>query len=141
MANVNPYLGFAETTEEAFTFYQSVFGGELDLTRFGDMEGMEISEDQKNLVAHVGLKIGDSVLHGSDKPKSFGEVTVGDNVSVIVDGDSVEHAEKVFNGLAEGGKVTMPIGQAPWAERYGMLTDKFGINWQVNYFGNAGQQG
>ena len=139
MKSANPYLNFNGNTEEVFTFYQSVFGGELMLTRFSDMDpgDMEMTEEQKNGVAHVALPLGDSVLMGSDVPEQMGTVTAGTNFIVSVEADSADEADRLFDGLSAGGEVSMPLDKVEWAERFGMCTDKYGIGWMVGYTGDV----
>lgn len=139
MASLNPYLTFLGNCEEAFNHYLSVFGGELqELSRFGEMppqEGITIPEEQKNLIMHVSLPIGDgSVLMGSDTGGEWApKTTVGNNFSLSVNADSKEQVDKLFGGLSEGGKITMPLDTTFWGSYFGMCTDKFGINWMVSY--------
>lgn len=139
MKSANPYLNFNGNTEEVFTFYQSVFGGELMLARFSDMDtgDMELREDQKDGVAHVALPLGDSVLMGSDVPEQMGTVSVGTNFLVSVEADSADEADRLFGGLSAGGEVTMPLDKVEWAERFGMCIDKYGIGWMVGYTGDV----
>ena len=136
MAAINPYLSFNGNTEEAFDFYKSVFGGEFtNLTRFKEMHSeaeMTASEGEK--IMHVALPIGQaSILMGSDTIESMGKWIVGSNFSIAISPDSEEQATQLFNGLVAGGQVTMPMDHAPWGAFFGMLTDKFGIAWMVNY--------
>lgn len=137
MTAINPYLNFKNNCEEAFNFYRSVFGGEFTgILRMGDMDmGMPVPEEAKNLVMHVALPIDSgSTLMGSDAPEGMGmPLTVGNNVSVAVAPDSEEDARRIFDGLSQGGTATMPIADAPWGDLFGMLTDKFGIQWLINY--------
>jgi PhnB protein len=138
MQSVNPYLNFDGNTEEAFEFYQSVFGGELNIVRFKDMgDSMGATGDDLEKVAHAALPIGgDTLLMGDDGPVVMDQpLTVGDNFSINLETDSAEEAEKVFNDLSADGKITMPLEETEWAEKFGMLTDKFGITWSVNYAG------
>ncbi|NLE82747.1 MAG: VOC family protein [Rhodococcus sp.] len=139
MKSVDPYLNFNGNTEEVFTFYRSVFGGELQLARFSDMDtgDMELTEEQKNGVAHVALPLGDSMLMGSDVPEAMGTVTAGTNFAISIDADSAEEADRVFGGLSEGGEVSMPLGKVEWAERFGMCTYKYGVQWMIGYTGNV----
>jgi PhnB protein len=139
MAAINPYLTFKNNCEEAFEFYRSVFGGEFHgpgIMRMGDMDtGQPVPEDAKNLVMHVTLPIGEgTVLMGSDAPDGFGPpLNVGNNISIAIKTDSAEEADRLFAGLSDGGNVTMPMADAFWGAYFGMFTDKFGINWMVNY--------
>jgi len=138
MAAVNPNLVFNGDCEEAFNFYQSVFGGEpSNKVRFKDMPmGQPIPESAGDKIMHVSLPIGDTILMGSDSQHVFGgpATSVGSNFSISVNAESEKEADKIFNGLAAGGKTTMPLGKAPWNAYFGMCTDKFGIEWMVNHF-------
>jgi PhnB protein len=137
MTTVNPYFCFNGNCEEVFNFYKSVFGGEFDrVARFGDMPmpGQEMSEEFKKRIMHVSLPIGKgTILMGSDSNPMMGDVTFGKNISISAQVESKEEADKIFNGLSAGGKITMPLGDAPWDAYFGMFDDKFGINWLVNY--------
>ncbi|QEH42671.1 VOC family protein [Chitinophaga sp. XS-30] len=140
MSAVNPYLTFTDNCEEAFKFYQSVFGGEFPggIMRFGESpEEFQGGEGEKNKVMHVALPIGkNTVLMGSDSPAGTGAVVKGTNFSIAFSPDSEEEATRVFNGLAAGGQVTMPLDKVFWGAFFGMLTDKFGVHWMVNYDAN-----
>lgn len=137
MAAVNPYLNFVDNCEEAFNFYKSVFGGEFHggIMRFGDNPPeFQPAENEKQKVMHVNLPIGKNTsLMGSDTPGEMGAVTAGNNYSIAVHPESAEEAKHLFDGLSAGGTVTMPLGKTFWAELFGMFTDKFGIQWMVNY--------
>jgi PhnB protein len=137
MPVLNPYLTFAGNAEEAFNFYKSVFGGEfLTLQRFKETpEASKVPKDEQDKLMHVALPIGKgNTLMASDVLESMGyHVTAGSNVSLSIEAESKEEAEKVFNGLSQGGKVTTPLGDTFWGACFGILTDKFGIHWMVNY--------
>lgn len=139
MASIQVYLSFNGNCEEAFNFYKSVFGGEFtQLNRFGDMppqEGMEITAEDQQKIMHVSLPIsGGAELLGSDVSKQFAHGFVeGNNVALSVNANSREETEKIFHGLSESGKVTMPLADTFWGAYFGMWTDKFGIHWMVNY--------
>jgi len=136
MAVINPYLSFQNNCEEAFAFYKSVFGGEFSmLMRFKDMHGPdEMSGDDGNKIMHVALPIGgDTILMGSDTPDFMGKVVVGTHLGIAISPASEEEARRLYNGLAEGGQVGMPLDFAPWGALYGDLTDKYGVHWSVNY--------
>ena len=141
MARVSTYLNFARNTEEAFNFYKSVFGGEFNsgrIARFSDVpaqEGMPpLAEEDKNLVMHVELEIlGGHMLMGTDAPESMGfNVNFGNNVHINLEPDTKEETTKLFNGLSEGGKVTMELQDMFWGAYFGSCTDKFGVNWMFN---------
>lgn len=142
MAQINPYIHFNGNAEEAFTFYKSVFGGEFArVARFKDFSSPEhpISEKEQNNIMHIALPIGkSSILMGSDTPEFLGrhnENETRSKISVIA--ESKEEADKIFNGLAAGANVEMPIGDSPWGSYFGMLRDKFGIEWMIDFNPNA----
>ena len=139
MATINAYLTFDGTCEEAFNFYKSVFGGDFPMVgKFGDMppqEGMPpISDEVKNRIMHMSLPISaETVLMGSDTMPGIHDHQVGHNISLSINTDSREEADLIFTGLSAGGKVSMPLADTFWGAYFGMWTDKFGINWMVNY--------
>ncbi len=141
MASINPYLTFDGNCEEAFNFYKSIFGGEFPYVgRFKDMppsEGQaEMSPEFGNKIMHVCLAIGNTMLMGSDTSDEFysdGKYTAGNNIAMSVNVDSREDADRIYDGLSNGGKKTMPMNDTFWGAYFGMLTDKFGIQWMVNY--------
>ena len=135
MNSLNPYLNFNGNTEEVFTFYKSIFGGEFAMVmRFGDTPGCEnMPETEKNGIMHIALPIGSNVLMGTDVPKSMEQVTAGTNMSISVNVSSREEADKVYNGLSAGGKATMPMNDMFWGDYYGMLTDRYQIQWMISY--------
>ena len=140
MATVNVYLTFNGNTEEAFNFYKSVFGGDFTyLGRFKDMPADENcpppSEDEGNRIMHVSLPISkETILMGSDSTSQSGDVPAfGGNFSVSINTDSTAEADKLFNGLSAGGNVIMPLEKTFWGAYFGMLVDKFGVHWMVNY--------
>lgn len=140
MAKINPYLSFLGNTEEVFNFYKSVFGGEFSaVMRYGVMEGQEGCEDMpdehKEKIMHMSLPISDgNVLMGNDAVGEYAnDAVLGNNFSIAVSPDSKEEAEKIFNGLAEGGQVTMPLSDTFWGAYFGMLKDKYDIQWLINY--------
>lgn len=136
MAQVNPYITFNGNCEEAFNFYKSVFGGDFPYAgKFKDMPSeYPIEEADKEKIMHISLPIGNTVLMGSDAAGGFcGDFKEGNNITVSINTESEEEATRVFNGLSAGGKVTMPLDKTFWGAYFGMFTDKFGINWMVNY--------
>jgi len=130
---LNPYINFNDQAEAALTFYKSVFGGETEISRFAEFPDlpMPVPEDQKNLVMHGVLKSGDLQIMAADS-KPMGEVKVGNNITISLSGDDETKLKKYWEGLTDGGAITMPMNVAPWGDQFGMLTDKFGINWLVN---------
>ena len=137
MAQINPYINFNGNTEEAFNFYKSVFGGEfLTIMRFKDFSNPEnpIEKEEENKIMHIALPIGNNILMANDVPKSLGRVNENENRSKIaITAESLEEADKLYNGLSNGGKIEMPIGDSPWGTYFGMFRDKYGIEWMVDY--------
>lgn len=136
MATLNPYLIFNGNTEEAFEFYRSVFGGEFDgLMRFKDSpEKDKVSPAWANKVLHVALQVGDTVLMGSDPPESWsGKHEQGNNFNISYTATSEADVDQKFKALSEGGQVYMPVGKTFWGSYFGMLRDRFGVQWMVGY--------
>ncbi|MCP3931031.1 MAG: VOC family protein [Bacteroidetes bacterium] len=139
MTTVNIYLTYDGNCEQAFDFYQSVFGGEFTSKNlFKDMppqEGMPpMSEEMKNKIMHISLPISkETILMASDAGGGWSPpLQMGNNFSISVNTDNAEEAVRIFNGLAEGGEIKMPLEKSFWGAYFGMLTDKYGINWMVN---------
>jgi PhnB protein len=142
MSKTSTYLNFSRNTEEAFKFYQSIFGGNFDqgkITRFRDIphpEGITgIREEDKDLVMHIELPIlGDHVLMGTDAPESMGfQLNFGNNVHICLEPDTKEETKNLFNALSQDGKVTMELQDMFWGSYFGTCIDKFGVLWMFNY--------
>ncbi len=140
MPTVNVYLNFNGDCKEAFDFYKSVFGGEFPyVSTFGEMppqEGMpSIPDDFKDKIMHISLPISEeTIIMGSDTGGEWApDFKQGNNFSISINADNKAEADKLFNGLSEGGKVTMPMDSTFWGDYFGMCIDKFGINWMVSF--------
>jgi PhnB protein len=136
MAMINPYLNFDDTCEAAFNHYKSVFGGEFRmLSRFSDApKENQGGPEEANKVMHVALPIGkNNILMGSDCPTAYGPLKKGNNMAISYMAESEAETKKIFDGLVEGGTPTMPLAKTFWGSYFGMLTDKFGIQWMVSY--------
>jgi PhnB protein len=140
MARVSTYLNFPRSTEEAFNFYKSVFGGEFagKINRMGDaptQPGMPaLSESDKKLVMHIALPIlGGHVIMGTDAPESMGfKVTYGNNIYINLEPDTRAETERLFKALSEGGKMEMALAEMFWGDYFGSCTDKYGVKWMFN---------
>lgn len=146
MKTVSPYLNFPGTTEAAFDFYKSVFGGEfLSVVRFKDFGGnaVGVPDEDLNKIAHIALPLGeDNMLMGTDTLASLGQsLTVGNNSYIFVETESAEEADSLYTALSRGGKVEMPLQKSEWAEKYGVCKDKFGVQWMVSYTGGVSFSG
>ncbi|HUQ96567.1 MAG TPA: VOC family protein [Chitinophagaceae bacterium] len=140
MATINPYLNFSGNTEEAFLFYKSVFGGEFRMIqRFKDTpEASRVPEHEQEKIMHIALPVGNNILMGTDALESMGHtITPGTNFSISIDAKSEAEANQLFTGLAAGGHIAVPIEKMFWGAYFGMLTDKFGLQWMVNFDGNT----
>lgn len=128
---VLPYLGFDGQCAEAFGFYQETLGGDLEIMTNGESPiADEVPGEAHDRVLHACLSAGDLVLMGSDAPPDWHATPQGLSVSLQL--SDVDEAERIFAALADGGAVEMPMGKTFWAERFGMVTDRFGIPWMVN---------
>jgi PhnB protein len=141
MATINPYINFNGNAEEAFNFYKSVFGGEFGtIVRFKDLKSSEfpVPENEANKIMHIALPIGGNTLIANDVPESMGPVNENENRSKIaISAETKEEADKLFNGLSEGGAVEMPMGKSPWGTYFAMFRDKYGIEWTVEFDPNG----
>jgi PhnB protein len=140
MARTSTYLNFNGKTEQAFEAYRAIFGGEFmgPVHRFKDAPPApgqpSMPAEAANMVMHVALAIvGGHVLMGTDAPESMGfTVTPGNNMHINLEPDTRAEAERLFNALAVGGLVEMPLQDMFWGAYFGSLTDAYGIRWMVN---------
>ena len=133
---LSPYLAFPGTAAEAMKFYQSVLGGKLTMQTFAQF-GMPTEEKDKDKIMHAVLK-NDTLSFMASDGNVHHPVNMGDNISMSIAGSDEALLTKYFNGLAEGGKVDMPLAKQVWGDMFGMLTDKFGVHWMVNI--SSGEQ-
>ncbi len=137
MKSINPYLIFNGNAEEAFDFYQSVFGGEAFKMRFSEMPGTDkMPDEDQNKLAHVAVAIAgkNQILMASDAGTGHeANIQKNGNYYLSLEPESAEEAEEIFTNLSEGGTVFMPLDETDWAEKFAMFADKFGIQWMINY--------
>ena len=128
---LNPYLNFRSDARQAMEFYKSVFGGKLQMQTFKEFHASQ-SPSEDDLIMHAELNAGDGLtFFASDTPERM-EFRPGTNVSMALTGENEEEGRSLFKKLSAGGQVSMPFEKAIWGDTFGMLTDKFGINWMVN---------
>ncbi|MEZ0541351.1 VOC family protein [Fibrella arboris] len=144
MALLNPFIYFNGNAEEAFTFYRSVFGGEFArVARYKDIASADypISENDANRLMHIALPIGKSnMLLGSDVMEHRGQVMVNDNrYTIVIQAEGQEEADALFSGLSAGGRVEMPISYGPGGNYFGMFTDRFGVQWMLDFDPRRGE--
>ena len=131
---LNPYIAFQGQAREAMDFYRSVFGGQLDISTFGE-SGMSDDPGQADKIMHAQLDAGpDLLLMASDTPPGM-PYDPGSRISVSLSGDDEATLRRYWDGLVEGGTVTFPLERAPWGDTFGMCADRFGVNWMVNIAG------
>lgn len=138
MARINPHINFNGNAEEAFTFYKSVFGGEFaKVVRFKDLASSDFSVGKKeeNKIMLIALPIGKAnMLMANDVPEAMGRTNENENRSkIVVNTESKEEADKLFNGLSVGGQIEGPIGDSGWGSYFGCFRDKYGIEWIVQF--------
>lgn len=137
---VNAYLKFDGQAAAAFELYQSVLGGTITrMQRYGDTpHGEQLSPEDKQKVMHMQLESEKGwLLMGSDHMEGMMGIPYakGNNFSMAILPGSEQQADELFNGLAAGGTITFPIQKVFWGAYFGMLIDKFGVEWQINYEG------
>ena len=134
--NLDTYLNFNGNCREVFEFYRVVFGGAFTVMQtFRDgPSDMGVVEEELDQIMHVSLPVGTSVLMGSDIPSQFAQPPViGNNILISISLDSKQEADRIFAELSEGGSVSLPMQDMFWGSYFGSFTDKYGINWQINY--------
>ena len=128
---LEPYLNFRDNAREAMTFYQSVLGGELQISTFGEFHASE-DPDEQDKVMHSHLVSADGFnLMAADTPNAM-DFNGQSGVSVSISGDDEEKLRGYWDVLSEGGTVVMPFAEAPWGAIFGMVIDRFGTSWLVN---------
>jgi len=136
VTRLNPYLSFRDNAREAMEFYQSVFGGELTVSTFGEFQASE-DPAEKDKVMHSQLEATNGlVLMGADTPNSMDYNAGGDQVSVSLSGEDNDELTGYWEKLSAGGTVQQPLTAAPWGDSFGMCDDKYGVHWLVNISGS-----
>jgi PhnB protein len=130
MVKLNAYINLKGTAKEALEFYQSIFGGELRMSTFKEA-GMQVNPEEENWLMHGQLTAGNKDIMISDTPSFMGTPVLG-GFSMSLSGEEAEELKGYWDKLSEGAKINQPLEQAPWGDTFGMLIDKFGIDWMVN---------
>jgi PhnB protein len=135
-ARISPYLSFRDTAAAAIEHYRSVFGGTVTSQTFGEF-GMVQDPADTDLVMHSQLDIDDTlVLMAADTPQSMrGDGEPKAHHPICLFGDDEATLRAWWDGLADGGTVTLPLEKAPWGDSFGQLEDRFGVPWMVNISG------
>lgn len=130
--NFTTYLNFDGTCAEAFRFYARTFGGTIEFSQtMGESPFAEQTPpEHRGRIMHIRLRAGDGILLGSDSPPGMPEKPSGFAITFAL--DDRHQAEQIFNALADGGQVEMPLAESYWADRFGMLKDRYGVRWMIN---------
>lgn len=136
---LNPYLSFKDNARQAMEFYHGIFGGKLDVSTFGEFQATDDpSENDKVMHAMLTTEKG-LVFMASDTPNGM-EFTPGTSFSMSLSGTDEAELRGFFEALAEDGTITLPLDKAPWGDTFGMVKDKFGINWMIDIMANPPAQ-
>ena len=129
---LDPYLTFNGDAREAMELYQRVLGGDLRINTFGEYGAAEGADADKVMHAHLETEAGLAIMASDNAPGS--PDVSGNRASVCISGgpDDAETLRGYFEGLAEGGQVTMPLEKQMWGDEFGVVVDRFGIPWMVN---------
>jgi len=136
--NLNPYINWRGQAREAMEFYHSVLGGTLEVMTFADMGGtaMGVAEDEVDWVMHSALTVSDTVvLMGADHPSHVPGEPQTQQVSISGPNEDEATLRAWWDGLSEGATVHQPLERAPWGDSFGMLRDRYGVDWLVNIAG------
>ncbi len=133
-SNLNPYLSFRDNAREAMEFYQTVFGGKLEMQTFKEFHASQ-DPNEDNKIMHAMLTADNGIVFmASDTPNNM-EYRTGTNISMSLSGDNAAELTAYYEKLSAGGTIAMPLEKAPWGDTFGMVTDKFGVPWLVNISG------
>jgi len=131
MTRLNPYLSYKNEARDAMEFYKSVFGGNLVMTTFQE-GGMPHDPADDNKIMHAMLEADNGItLMGADTPEGLNQ----QNGSISLSGEDESELRGYWDKLSEGATIREPLVEAPWGDTFGMLADKFGIEWMVNISG------
>ena len=129
-SRLNPYISFTDNARQAMEFYNSVFGGTLTLSTFGEF-GAEDSPDADKIMHGMLETDSGFALMGADTPTGTAH-NPGDNIAVSLSGDDADELRGYWEKLSEGGTVSVPLEKQMWGDEIGMCVDRFGIGWMVN---------
>lgn len=135
-STLNPYLSFRNTARDAMQFYQSVLGGELNSNTYAEYQAATDPSEADNIMHAQLVTDAGFTLMGSDIPAAM-NMTREQSATISISGDDESELRGYWDGLADGASIEVPLEQAPWGDKFGMLTDKFGVTWMVNIAGSA----
>ena len=138
-SNLNPYLSFRNNAREAMEFYESVFGGKLEMQTFGEYHASQ-DPSECDKIMHAMLTASNGIVFmASDTPNGM-EYRAGTNMSMSLSGDNEAELRGYYEKLSVDGTIGVPLERAPWGDQFGMFTDKFGVPWLVNISGQKESQ-
>jgi len=123
-----PYITFAGNAREALNFYQSAFGGKVEITTFGDFNVPDAPVDG---VMHGALTTDEFAIYGSDAMMT-GDLDDANRIRITIAGDDLDALSGSFDGLAQGGNVVTPLAKQQWGDTYGEVVDRYGVGWMFN---------
>ena len=129
--HIQPYLNFNGQCDEAFRLHQQALGGTIvGRYTFGDSPMAKQYPEWADKVMHIGMRIGEQMLLGSDAPPPHYSQPQG--LRVCLEFQDIDEAERIYQALSEGGQVGMPLQETSWAKRFAMFSDRFGTPWMIN---------
>jgi PhnB protein len=128
---LNPYLGFKDNAREAMEFYKTVFGGKLTINTFKEFHASEDPSEGDKVMHSVLVADNGLTFMAADTPNAM-EYKAGSAISMSLSGDDEAELTGYFEKLSASGSDIMPLEKAPWGDKFGMCTDKFGVRWMVN---------
>lgn len=134
-SRLNPYISFQDSAKDAMEFYRDVFGGELNVSTFGEYGQSDSGVADRVMHAQLETDRGFTLM-ASDTPPGM-ERSEGTNISISLSGDDEAELRGYFEKLSAGGEVGMPLEKQVWGDFFGDCTDKFGIKWLVNIAGET----
>jgi len=134
-SRLNPYISFQDSAKDAMEFYRDVFGGELNVSTFGEYGQSDPGVADRVMHAQLETDRGFTLM-ASDTPPGM-DRTEGTNISISLSGDDEAELRGYFDKLSAGGEVGMPLEKQVWGDFFGDCADKFGIKWLVNIAGET----
>ena len=128
---LNPYIGRDGDARQLLEYYHKLLGGNIDLSTYGESP-VPSDDSYKDRIMHGVVESGGMTIMASDAPPNLPKGSMDSNISLSLSGPDEAKLKKIFDGLADGGKVTMPLEKQFWGDHFGMVTDKFGTDWMIN---------
>jgi PhnB protein len=132
-SRLNPYISFKDNAREAMEFYKEVFGGELAVSTFGEFGQADTPFADNVMHANLTTPSGYTLMAADTPPET--PYNPGDNIAISLSGDDGDELRGYWERLAEGGAVSVPLEKQMWGDEFGMVTDRFGVQWMVNIAG------